>query len=357
MRFGNFLFPESRVPDQDGRVIDETLAEARLSDTLGMEVLWLAEHHFDGNCAYVDPVSFAGTIAGRTERIQIGFAVAQVSLHHPIRLAEQMSLLDNITHGRLIVGLGRGTAHNIYEYTGYGIDPAEAQARLLEAEEVLIGAWTTENFRHEGQFWQLSLPLLRPRPFTRPHPHLIRASSGEESLRQLGAEGRPFMMNVQSTANIRRRAALYRDAARGAGLDEGAIDGLLAKSWAWRNVFVADSRAKAERIALPAFSEQAAHRAAMRERVYAEQGLRLRHEKAPADRNRPEDALILGTPDEVADRIDEIDEIGIGGLILSFRLGPMAHEQAMESLRLFMTEVAPRFAGGEGPQADASPGV
>ena len=109
LRFSNFLFPESREPASDERIIDESLAEARLCDELGVEVLWLAEHHFDGNCAYVDPVSFAAAVLACTKRIKVGFAVAQVSLHHPMRLAEQMSLLDNISKGRVIVGLGRGT--------------------------------------------------------------------------------------------------------------------------------------------------------------------------------------------------------------------------------------------------------
>ena len=86
----------------------KTLREARLCDELGMDMLWLAEHHFDGICAYVDPVSFAAAIAASTRRIRIGFAVAQMSLHHPIRMAEQMSLIDNISKGRLLIGLGRG---------------------------------------------------------------------------------------------------------------------------------------------------------------------------------------------------------------------------------------------------------
>ena len=164
MKFSNFLFPAAMDPAQDGRIIQETLREARLCDELGMEMLWLAEHHFDGICAYVDPVTFAAALAASTERIHIGFAVAQMSLHHPIRMAEQMALIDNISRGRLLVGLGRGTAYNIYDYQGYGIDPAEAQERLIEAEEIMIKAWTTENFQHRGKFWNLRLPLLRPRP-------------------------------------------------------------------------------------------------------------------------------------------------------------------------------------------------
>lgn len=124
MRFGNFLFPESRDPLQDGQLIDEILQEVQLSEALGMDTVWLSEHHFDGACAYVDPITFAAAIAASTQRIGIGFAVAQVSLHHPVRLAEQLSLIDNISKGRLLVGLGRGTVYNVYEYHGYGIDPA-----------------------------------------------------------------------------------------------------------------------------------------------------------------------------------------------------------------------------------------
>src|ERR1700741_3609537 len=114
MRFGAFLFTECRDSDDDARAIEETLRQARLADELGVDALWLAEHHFDGICAYVDPVSFAAALAVATHRCKIGFAVVQTSLHHPIRLAEQLSLLDQLSKGRLIVGLGRGTAYNIY---------------------------------------------------------------------------------------------------------------------------------------------------------------------------------------------------------------------------------------------------
>jgi alkanesulfonate monooxygenase SsuD/methylene tetrahydromethanopterin reductase-like flavin-dependent oxidoreductase (luciferase family) len=182
MKFSNFLFPESNSPDKDSSIIDETLAEAQLCDELGVEVLWLAEHHFDGNCAYVDPVTFAAAIAATTSRIKIGFAVAQMSLHHPVRLAEQMALLDNLSHGRMIVGLGRGTAHNIYEYIGYDIDPNEAQERLIESEQIMREVWTTDNYEHKGKYWNIKLPMLRPRPYTQPHPYIIRASSGEASM-------------------------------------------------------------------------------------------------------------------------------------------------------------------------------
>ncbi len=342
MKIGNFLFPESRDAEQDGRVIDETIAEALLSERLGVDTVWLAEHHFDGLCAYVDPISFAAALAAATRRIRIGFAVAQMSLHHPIRIAEQLSLIDNISKGRLLVGMGRGTAFNIYDYMGYGIDHMEAQARFDEAETIMRGAWSGESFAHHGRFWSLRLPMLRPRPFTRPHPVLIRAASGEPSLIELGRQGRPFLMNVQSNSETERRVALWKQAAREGG-HAAAMAANLEQSWIWRNVFVAETDAEAERIGPPAFDAMQRHRAAMRERVFAEQGVAMpgHGNHAPATRTMAGHALLCGSPATVAERLAEIAKIGVGGVILQFRLGPMPHEAAAASLTLFMQRVMP----------------
>ncbi|MGH6798814.1 MAG: LLM class flavin-dependent oxidoreductase [Roseiarcus sp.] len=345
MKFSNFLFPESRDPSRDGAIIEETLGEARLSDELGVEVLWLAEHHFDGNCAYVDPISFAAALAAATRRAKIGFAVIQTSLHHPIRLAEQLALIDHISKGRLIVGLGRGTAYNIYDYQGYGIDHQEAQARFEEAEEIILKSWTRDRFEHHGRFWDLKVPLLRPRPYSAPHPPLIRAASGEASVIELARRGKPFLMNVQSDEVTRHRIALYRKTMAESGHDEAAIRRNLEQCWIWRNVFVAETDAEAERIGLPAFGAMQEHRAAMRNRIHAEQGVHLKTEGTDATPARidPRHALICGSPARVTEALAGIDTIGIGGVIMQFRLGPMPHELAQNSLTLFMKQVAPQF--------------
>jgi alkanesulfonate monooxygenase SsuD/methylene tetrahydromethanopterin reductase-like flavin-dependent oxidoreductase (luciferase family) len=347
VRFGNFLFPESRDSRQDAAVIEETLREARLSDELGFDALWLAEHHFDGICAYVDPVSFAAALAIATRRTQLGFAVIQTSLHHPMRLAEQLSLLDHLSKGRLIVGLGHGTAYNIYDYQGYGIDPAEARERFEEIETVLLKAWTEEGFEHRGKYWSLKVPMLRPRPFSMPHPPVIRGASGEASMVELARRGRPFLMNVQSIEVTHQRFELYRATMREAGYDEAAVARSVESCWIWRNVFVAETDAEAERVAIPAFQAMQEQRALMREQIYAEQGVRLRAESrdAPPARLDPRHALICGSPATVAAAFAEIERVGVGGVIAQFRLGPMPHESAVASLRLFMQEVAPRFRG------------
>jgi alkanesulfonate monooxygenase SsuD/methylene tetrahydromethanopterin reductase-like flavin-dependent oxidoreductase (luciferase family) len=345
MKFGNFLFPDSRDPERDGVVIDETLREAWLSDELGVDVIWLGEHHFDGICAYADPISFAGALATSTRHSKIGFAVVQTALHHPIRLAEQLAILDNITKGRVIVGLGRGSSYNIYDYQGFGIDHHEAQERLEEAESILVAAWTRGAFTHHGKYWSLDVPILRPRSYTKPHPQIIRAASGEASMLELARQGRPFLMNVQTLAVTRQRMELYRKTMREAGYSEDGIADNLENCWVWRNVFVAESDAEAERVGVPAFQAMAESRAVLRNRIYRETGMRIEVPAGdlPSARGSAEHGFIHGSPARVAEAIAEIAELGIGGVIASFRLGPMPHAAATSSLRLFMERVAPEF--------------
>lgn len=148
MRVGVFLFHESRNPSADDQVIDEAIREAKLAEEQGMDAVFLAEHHFDGNCVYVDPPTFASALAMATSRIKIGFAVLQTSLYHPLRMAEQISLIDHLSKGRLIVGLGRGSLVNTHEYSGYQIEPDSAQERFEEIEKILLQCWTNEKVVH-----------------------------------------------------------------------------------------------------------------------------------------------------------------------------------------------------------------
>src|SRR6185437_4368125 len=148
MKLGTFVFPTAGDPREDGRVIDYALREALRSEELGMDAVWLAEHHFDGMCAYVDPMLFAAALARETSRVQLGFAVAQASLHHPLRLAEQLNLLDHLSQGRFIAGLGKGSMYNDYEYEAFEIAPGDASARFDEIEEIVLKCWAGERVTH-----------------------------------------------------------------------------------------------------------------------------------------------------------------------------------------------------------------
>jgi alkanesulfonate monooxygenase SsuD/methylene tetrahydromethanopterin reductase-like flavin-dependent oxidoreductase (luciferase family) len=345
VKFSTFLFPDSRDPARDGQVIDETLREALIADRLGADMVWLAEHHFDGISVYADPMVLAGALAASLKHAALGFAVIQTALHHPVRLAEQMALLDHLMRGRLVVGLGRGSSYNIYDYQGFGIDHREAQDRLDEAEAIMLKAWTEGEFAHDGRFWQLRVPMLRPRPYSRPHPAVIRGSSGEASLVELAGQGKPFMMNVQSLETTARRIDLYRRTMREAGYGESAIAANLASSWVWRNFCVAATDAEAERIGVPAFETMTRARAEMRERVFAATGERIAVPKSdlPGARTARGDGLVHGAPARVAEDVAALDRLGIGGIIGTFRLGPMPHEVAAQSLTLFLEQVAPQF--------------
>lgn len=345
MKFSNFLFPGSVSAADDGRIIDETLQEARLTDALGFDAIWLAEHHFDGIVAYVDPVAFAAALAVATTRVRIGFAVAQMALHHPIRLAEQVALIDNISKGRLIVGLGRGTAYNIYDYQGYGIDHTEAQDRFEEAEAIMFEAWKGEPLDFRGRFFDLRLPELRPAVFTKPHPYVIRAAATEHGMLDIARRGNPFMMNVQNNMVTAARLALYRDRLRAIGLDDATISAKVEECWVWRNVYVAETDAEAERIAVPAFIAMHEHRVAMRNRIYAEQNASILPMPAPGAappaHASVEHGLVYGSPATVAEKLAPLKATGVGGLIMQFRLGPMTYEQTAASLRLFADQVIP----------------
>ena len=235
MRFGSFVFPVSHTPANDAAVIDNTLREVELAEELGFYAVWLTEHHFDGACAYADPVVFAAAVAARTTRVKIGFAVVEMAFTHPVRLAAQTALLDNLSHGRLIVGIGRGSAYNAYEYIGFGTTMEEGARSLAEAEDLLVKAWTEVNLRHEGQFWNVGFPLLRPRPYQKPHPPLVRACIGEASTMEMARIGRPILMGVQSEETIRRRLSTYRQTMLDAGFDELQTEDALDNTWVGKN--------------------------------------------------------------------------------------------------------------------------
>lgn len=344
MKFGNFMFSESREPARDSEVLDEIIDEAKLCDALGMDALWLAEHHFSGTCVFADPVALAASLAIATRDISIGFAVAQMSLVHPIRFAEQMALIDNLSKGRLIVGMGRGTGYNIHEYDGYGIDIREAQARFDEAEEILLKAWGGEPIHHHGRFWTLNAPPVRPRPYTAPHPPIVRGSHTEQSMVDLARAGRPFLMNIQSLEVTRRRMDLYRQTMRESGFGEDAIASNVQDCWVMRNVFVADTDSEAERVGLAMFNAMYDYRDDVLAYYQKLKGVNIRPPEGIPARNIPEHSLIWGSPATVAEKLNKLATCDIGGVMMTFKMGPMPFEQAAHSISLFMKKVAPHFA-------------
>lgn len=169
----------------------------------------------------------------------------------------------------------------------------------------------------------------------------------------MARQGRPFLMNVQSDDVTRHRMDLYRKTMREAGFDDAHIAAAVDETWVWRNVFIAETDAEAERVGIPLFEAQREVRGRMRKRVAAERGESMVKENeagtAPAPRNVVAHSLICGSPATVAERLARIADIGVGGLLLQFRIGPSSWELAERSIRLFMAEVAPALRGRAKP--------
>jgi alkanesulfonate monooxygenase SsuD/methylene tetrahydromethanopterin reductase-like flavin-dependent oxidoreductase (luciferase family) len=343
MRFGTFVFSISDDPRQDHQVIENTLREVELAEAIGMDAVWLTEHHFDGAVAYADPVVFGAAVAMRTRRVRIGFAVVEMALHHPVRLAVQTSLLDNLSGGRLIVGTGRGSAYNEFEYIGFGTTIDEGRHRLAEAEELLVKAWTGEDIQHKGRYWHLSFPRLRPPPYQKPHPPLVRACIGEESMLEMARIGRPVLVGVQTLDTLRQRLQRYRNAMLKAGFEEDAVEKVLDHSWAQRALYVADSDDEALDVAAVALKRYRHHLEESRRR-YNPGGLPPRKPDAPPSPNEMvEHAFLAGTPKRVADQVAALRDAGIRNLLLNVNVGRMPPEQVERSMRLFGEKVLPRF--------------
>lgn len=334
MRVGVFLFHESRNPSADGQVIDEAVREAQLAEAEGMDAVFLAEHHFDGNCAYVDPPTMAAALAMATSRIKIGFAVLQSSLYHPLRMAEQIALIDNLSKGRLIVGLGRGSMVNLHEYKGYQIDPESAQERFEEIEKILLQCWTGEPVRHEGKYWNIDIPMLRPLPYTKPHPPILRSVASEASLVGQARQGRPVIMAAATAAGAARNIDIYRKAASEAGISDAAIDRAIADSWVSRTAIIAPTDEEAQEVGLPYFRMMQQYRAAQSSAF----------EQRAAEQNKAAaPPLQCGSPATVMEDFTTLAATGIGGVSVRFRTGPMPADFSARSLKLFMREIAPQI--------------
>lgn len=337
MKVGVFLFHESRDPSADDRVINEAIEEAKLAEDEGMDAVFLVEHHFDGNCAYVDPATFASALAMVTNRIKIGFAVLQTSLYHPLRMAEQISLIDNLCKGRLIVGLGRGSLVNLHEYSGYQIDPDSAQERFEEIEKILLQCWTEEKVVHAGKYWNFEIPMLRPRPYSKPYPQILRSVASEASLAAQARLGRPVLMAAATAAGAERNIAIYRKAAQEAGLSFDAIDHAISECWVARTVVLAPTDKEAIEVGLPYFQMMQTYRAAQSTAFEA---------MVAKAKKQPGLPVLCGSPDSMMEDFTSLAKTGIGGVFVRFRTGPMPAEFSSRALQLFMREIAPQVRQG-----------
>ena len=343
MRFGSWVFPISQNSKNDGNVIDDTLTEIDRWEALGFDAIWLSEHHFDGATAYADPVVFAAAVAQRTKNVTIGFAVVEMALHHPVRLAAQVSLLDHLSKGRMMLGTGKGSAFNEYEYIGFGVPMSDAADSILESEEIILQAWTGNPVKFKGKYWDLAFPELRPVPFQKPHPPLLRACISRESTMEMGAKKRPVLIAAQENHSIKDRLQAFTKSLESTDITEPEIDGILDQVWVNKNIVVAESRSEAEEIAFEGYTREQTFFKAARDKYNPKSGSEGLSKPREISKKTFDNIFITGTPTDVAEQISELDSIGVKNLMMKINTGEMDQSVVFRTMDLLAEHVKPLF--------------
>jgi len=218
---------------------------------------------------------------------------------------------------------------------------------------VLVGAWTQEPFVHEGKFFSVRLPAVRPRPVQRPHPRLWRSVISVESLEESGRDGLPVMMSRVPNARIPERLAIYRKGLEAGGHDAATQRRLLGEASVWRFLYVADSQAQAEDDVQEVTLHYREHMHHVRE-AYNPADFRVKaaavNRWMDATVSHPEGVrfvletgALYGTPKRVAEQIAALRDAGLGHVMCQASWGGLAHDKAVASLHLFGAHVAPAF--------------
>ncbi len=353
MKFGWLTLGHSPSPEEDNLAIDQQLEQACLAEAVGFDTVWLTEHNFTGESVYGDPIPFAAALAMKTERVRIGFAVIQMALRHPVRVATQLAVVDNLSKGRLDVGVGRGSIYNEYEFAGYGLDSTDSRERLAEGLEILEGAWTKTPFTHKGKFYDLTLPELRPRPYQRPHPPIRHSAVSPQSFLACGKRGVPIMTVRLSPEQLSERLELYEEGLAASGLDSAARQALRQDAGVWRYVHVAESNQQAEDELIEALLHIRHHMTHARETLNPDWfEIEDTFLNPWTDARVPDDEALkfalgsgafYGTPRRVSEQISALADLGVGHLLCQMSYGFMSHDRVVRSMQLFGVKVRPQF--------------
>jgi alkanesulfonate monooxygenase SsuD/methylene tetrahydromethanopterin reductase-like flavin-dependent oxidoreductase (luciferase family) len=243
MRFGTYHVFQCPPGQEPGRVIREELARAELAEALGFDEIWVPEQHFSPYCLAGDALLLAGHLAARTRRVRIGTAVVNLTFTHPLRFVERVALLDHASGGRVDVGVGRG--YQFPQYGVFGVPIDETRAIFDEALDVVLGAWSGEEFTHEGRWFRIPRMRLWPAPARRPSELLLHAVNSPESMARAIERGLPAIMArpLSPFHEQVEELARYRAALGAAGVEPGPV---LARTTVLKYAFVAPSRAEVD---------------------------------------------------------------------------------------------------------------
>ena len=196
MQVGTALSILAQAGRPDVALYNEHMVLGDLAEPLGFDSLFALEHHFTGYSMSPSPLQVLSYYAGRTRKITLGTCVIVLPWHDPIRVAEQIALLDVMSGGRTLMGFGRGAAS--IEYEGFRIPMGEARPRFAEAAEIVVKALSQESFEHDGTFFKIPRMSIRPRPISHPERRFYASSVSPESAEIIAKLGFGMLFIMQN---------------------------------------------------------------------------------------------------------------------------------------------------------------
>jgi probable F420-dependent oxidoreductase len=318
------------IPIEGGHYWRESLEEVTRAEELGFDSVWMEEHHSVTNHYWPSPLTILAGYASRTSRMMLGTDIVVAPFHHPVRLAEDVALLDVMSNGRMTLGIAIGYKPD--EFALYGVDLAKRGARFEEQLAIIRGLWTEEHVSFKGRYYTVE-GRLEPKPVTRPHPPLWIGGWGDLTLKRAATLADNWIPGP--TADLRRLLAgkqSFLEHRRTAGRADPVTEWPLT-----RDVIIADTDQRARELA-------EAHIMVAYRREYAGG---WRHPFIDAgiatDLDRlMEDRFIIGGPDQVIAKIRRfVEQYGMTHLICRLFFPGMPHAHIMRELELLSREVMP----------------
>jgi alkanesulfonate monooxygenase SsuD/methylene tetrahydromethanopterin reductase-like flavin-dependent oxidoreductase (luciferase family) len=326
-------------------LFDERLRFVEAADAAGFYCLHVAEHHATPLNMVPVPGVYLGAVARATKRMRLGPLVYLLPLYSPLRLIEEICMLDHLSYGRLDVGVGRGVSP--YELKFHKVEHDQSRDIFIDAFKCVSAGLVTDKLNYAGAHFTYDNVPIALRPLQRPHPPFWYGSSNEIGSTWAGEQGLHFV-TLGPMAIAKANIAAYKTALKKRGAPAqpkpefpgGAAIGVQ------RHIFVAETDAEAHRFGKPAMDIHLAHLNWLRT-MHGQTGLTSRlnvprgadFEACVADRT-----VIAGSPQTVRAEIErQVEELGINYLLTYLFLGTMSLPEALRSLQLFSSEVMPHL--------------
>ena len=312
-------------------VYDTALERFSIMDQAGYDAVWLAEHHFS-SFSVCPSVHMMGTMAAaRTKRLRIGTAVSLAPFYNPLRLAEEVALLDVLSGGRVNWGVGRGFERT--EFAAFGIPGEESGPRFHEAVDIVLKAWTSERLSYRGRFYNYDGVEVLPKPLQAPHPPVWMAATSTAAIDWAAGQGHSILMDPHSSrAELVKKRRYYAAKLLEAGYSDAGRTIPMA-----RLVAVDETEEKARAVARRVAEWTIESYIGPKHAGNVRMEVRDFGGKDPVDFYL-DDVMIHGTAESVAEQIQSFaGEIGMTYL--------MAAPMSARSFRLLTDNVLPRIGG------------